>query len=57
MKILPDIARQLLASDFENICAKLKAGGTMTTAERKMFEAHAQQIPEPAPSSAEVLEA
>ena len=53
MKILPDIARQLLASDFENICAKLKAGGTMTTAERKMFEAHAQQIPEPAPPSAE----
>lgn len=51
MNIPGHLARSLLETDFENICSKLKAGGTLTTAERSMLEKKAAAAaPEPLPA-------
>jgi hypothetical protein len=42
-------AHALLETDFKNICAKLEAGGTLTTSERAMMERFATAAP-PAPA-------
>lgn len=44
MNIPAHLAASLLDTDFENICAKLKAGGTLTTAERAMLQKSAANV-------------
>lgn len=44
MNVPPQLAAQLLETNFENICAKLKAGGTLTVAEAKMMQQSANGV-------------
>jgi hypothetical protein len=56
MNIPAHLASQLLETDFENVCAKLKAGGTLTTAERAFLQkCAASQAPagHPAPAASD----
>ena len=48
MKIPAHLAKELLETNFANVCAKLTAGGTLTTAEAKMLAEHASR-PDAAP--------
>ena len=51
MNVPAHLAASLLEADFENVCAKLKAGGTLTTAERAFLQKAAQSGPASPPSA------
>ena len=52
MNIPADIALKLLETNFENVCAKLAAGGTLTVAEQKFLETAAAKSAKPTVSTA-----